>query len=228
LRYFYRKAENNISTIKLIVADDHIMRREGLVCLLRTHPEFVVVEEVTGGNELLDLPLNPAIDIILADANLPTPNNVDPTLFIQQWNPSVHTLILADHATPLPAIRAFRNGAHGYITRMEDFSLLTKAIQSISQGRRYLSQALTDQVLNAVIEGRNFEESMESSISPREREILQMVAEGRTNAEIGKILVISTRTVETHRKNLMRKLGLTSQFDILRYAVKQGLITFDL
>jgi DNA-binding NarL/FixJ family response regulator len=228
LRYFYRKAENNISTIKLIVADDHIMRREGLVCLLRTHPEFVVVEEVTGGNELLDLPLNPAIDIILADANLPTPNNVDPTLFIQQWNPSVHTLILADHATPLPAIRAFRNGAHGYITRMEDFSLLTKAIQSISQGRRYLSQALTDQVLNAVIEGRNFEESMQSSISPREREILQMVAEGRTNAEIGKILVISTRTVETHRKNLMRKLGLTSQFDILRYAVKQGLITFDL
>ena len=220
--------ENHITTIKLIVADDHILRREGLVCLLRTHPEFVVVEEVSGGNELLDLPLNPAIDIILADANLPTPNNVDPTLFIQQWNPSVHTLILADHATPLPAIRAFRNGAHGYITRMEDFSLLTKAIQSISQGRRYLSQALTDQVLNAVIEGRNFEESMQSSISPREREILQMVAEGRTNAEIGKILVISTRTVETHRKNLMRKLGLTSQFDILRYAVKQGLITFDL
>ncbi len=228
MRYFYRKAEKAITTIKLIVADDHILRREGLVCLLRTHPEFVVVEEVSGGNELLDLPLNPAIDIILADANLPTPNNVDPTLFIQQWNPSVHTLILADHATPLPAIRAFRNGAHGYITRMEDFSLLTKAIQSISQGRRYLSQALTDQVLNAVIEGRNFEESMQSSISPREREILQMVAEGRTNAEIGKILVISTRTVETHRKNLMRKLGLTSQFDILRYAVKQGLITFDL
>jgi DNA-binding NarL/FixJ family response regulator len=175
----------------------------------------------------LELPPELESDVVLADANLPTINNVHPTILIRQWNPAQRVLILSDSTSPLPAIRAFRNGASGYMIRMEDFDHLSKAIHKVFLGGRYLSQSLTDQVLDSVIVGKNYEDSRENNLTAREREILQLTAEGKTNAEIGTILVISKRTVETHRNHLMKKLGLSSQIDIVRYALKQGLISID-
>jgi DNA-binding NarL/FixJ family response regulator len=197
------------------------------VCLLRTQPEFEVIGEFSAGHELIKQPSSYSPDVVLADLNLPTINNVDPSNLIRQWNPSQRILILSDNPSPLLALRCFRNGALGYAVRLEDFDHLVQAIHSVYLGHRYLSQLIIDQMLDAAIAGKEFEKSVDDRISAREREILQLIAEGRSNSEIGKSLVISTRTVETHRNNLMRKLGLSSQIEIIRYAVKQGLISIE-
>jgi DNA-binding NarL/FixJ family response regulator len=175
----------------------------------------------------MKMPVNLSPDIVLTDLKLPTINTVDPINLIHQWNPSQRILVLTDHLSPIEAIRALRNGALGYFVRIEDFENFTKAIKTVYEGRRFVSGLVTDQILDAVISGKNFDNDIEERISSREKEILQLIAEGKTNSEIGKLLVISTRTVETHRTNLMRKLGFSSQTDIIRYAYKIGLLTID-
>ena len=175
----------------------------------------------------MEFPGKISSDIVLADLNLPTVNKVDLISLLHQWNPTQRILAITDNPAPSQAIRAFRNGALGYMVRMDDFDHLVQAIRSVYDGRRYVSSLVTDQILDALVAGKNFEKDIDERISSREREILQLVAEGKTNAEIGKSLVISTRTVETHRNNLMRKLGLSSQIDIIRYAFKHGFITLD-
>ncbi len=195
--------------------------------MLRTQPEFEVIGEFSEGYELIEMPGSVSPDIVITDLNLPTINKVDPINLIHQWNPALHILAITDNQSPLQAIRALRNGALGFFVRMEDFDHLSQAIASVYHDRRYVSGLVTDQILNAVVAGKNFEEEIDERISSREREILQLIAEGKTNSEIGKQLVISTRTVETHRTNLMRKLGFSSQIDLIRYAFKHGLLSID-
>jgi DNA-binding NarL/FixJ family response regulator len=114
------------------------------------------------------------------------------------------------------------------LIKSDNFQQVIDAIQVVSQGRRYLSEAIVNQIVNAIVAGENLnEERLNEKISMREREILQLIAEGNTSAQIGEKLVISTRTVETHRMNLMKKLGLVSQLDIVRFAVRQGLVSLD-
>lgn len=175
----------------------------------------------------MEMPVNILPDVVLTDLNLPTINKVDPINLIHQWNPDQRILVITDNKSPLRAIRALRNGALGYFVRMEDFNHFVQAITSVYQGRRYMSGLITDQILDAAVSGTNLEKEIDERISSREREILQLIAEGKTTLEIAKLLVISTRTVETHRTNLMRKLGFSSQYDLIRYAFKQGLLSIE-
>lgn len=195
--------------------------------MLRTLPEFEVIGELSEGYELMEMPVNILPDVVLTDLNLPTINKVDPINLIHQWNPDQRILVITDNKSPLRAIRALRNGALGYFVRMEDFNHFVQAITSVYQGRRYMSGLITDQILDAAVSGTNLEKEIDERISSREREILQLIAEGKTTLEIAKLLVISTRTVETHRTNLMRKLGFSSQYDLIRYAFKQGLLSIE-
>jgi DNA-binding NarL/FixJ family response regulator len=195
-----------------------------LVCLLKAQPDFEVIGEFSEGFQLMELPGDLSPDVIITDQHLPTINNVEPTSLIHQWNPNQRVLVLSDSTSPVQAIRALRNGSLGYVVRMDDFDQLTIAIRMVFQGRRYVSSRIVEEILNAVIEGKAFEKEIDERISTREKEILQLTAEGKTTSEIGTMLDISTRTVETHRTNIMRKLGLSSQTDIVRYAFKNGLI----
>jgi len=216
-----------IAIIKLLVADHYILRRQSLVCLLRTHPEFEVVGELSECSEFMETLNNSSIDIVISDLNLPSINNLDPVSFFLRRNSNLRVLILSDNLSPMSAIKSFRNGAIGYVVRMEDIDSLIKGILSVYRGKRYISGLINDQILDAVISGKTFEDGGDDRISSREKEILNLIDEGRTNSEIGKLLVISTRTVETHRNNIMRKLGFSSQIDIIRYAFKHGLITLE-
>ena len=116
-----------------------------------------------------------------------------------------------------------RNGARGYVVKNDDFQHVIQAIKAVSLGQRYLSSQVSEQIIDAVISGTSLDFNLDERISIREREILQLIAEGNSNSQIAKKLVISARTVETHRTNIMRKLELTSQIDILRYAIQHGL-----
>jgi DNA-binding NarL/FixJ family response regulator len=210
-----------------MVADNYNLRRQGLVSLLRTKPEFDVLGECSEGSDLLKIPTAIIPDVFLLDLTFPTMNNLDPLGLIRQRNSSQKILVLSDSPLAANAIKTFRGGALGYFVRLEDLECLTQAIQTVSRGHRYLSKIVEDQILDSIVSGDGMEVGYDNRISSREREILQLIAEGKTNAEIGKLLVISTRTVETHRTNLMRKLELSTQGDIIRYAIKNGLITIE-
>ena len=197
------------------------------MCLLQTRPEFEVVGEFHDGFELMEIPGDTPPDIILTDLYLPTINKTNPVVVLHQWHPNKPILVISDNLTPSHAIRALRNGALGYIVRKDEFINLVEAIFALNDGHRYVSRLVTDQILDELVDGKNFENDSDDRISSREREILQFVAEGKTNSEIGRMLVISTRTVETHRNNLMRKLGLSSQTEIIRYAYRHGLLQLD-
>jgi DNA-binding NarL/FixJ family response regulator len=175
----------------------------------------------------MKMPVNLSPDIVLTDLKLPTSKNLNPINQIHLWNPAQRILVMTDNLSPSEAIRALRSGALGYFVRIENFNDFIQAVKTVFGGHRYVSGLVNDQILDAVISGKNFDKEIEERISLREREILQMIAEGKTNSEIGKQLVISTRTVETHRTNLMRKLGFSSQTDIIRYAFKAGLLSME-
>jgi DNA-binding NarL/FixJ family response regulator len=210
-----------------MVADNYNLRRQGLVSLLRTKPEFEVIGECSEGSDLLKIPANVIPDVVLIEITFPTIDSIDPISLIRQRNANQKILVLSDSALPANAIKTFRGGALGYFVRMEDLECLTQAINTVFRGHRYLSKIIEDQILDSIVTGDGMETGNDNRISSREREILKLIAEGKTNAEIGKLLVISTRTVETHRTNLMRKLGLSSQGDIIRYAIKNGLISIE-
>ena len=203
------------------------MRRQSLICMLQSHPDLEVVGEISDGNEVMKLSGTLSPDVVLVDQLFPLLNQLDPVVLIHQWNPSQRVLILSDSLSPQAAIRSLQSGATGYVVRYESFDSLIVAIHDVVNGRRYISAMVADQILDTVISGKNFEPATDARISNREREILRLIAEGKTNSEIGNLLVISTRTVETHRKNLQAKLGLTSQGEMIRYAIKHGILSID-
>lgn len=175
----------------------------------------------------MEISSNNSPDVILIDRNIPAINNIDPISMIHEWNSDHRLLVLTDSPSPLTAIKTLRNGATGYIVRSDDTNSLVQGIKKVNRGERYVSPLINDDIIKSVISGENFGEVIDERISSREREILNLIIEGRSYKEIGEILVISTRTVETHRNNIMKKLGLNSQIDIIKYAYKHGLISVD-
>jgi len=210
-----------------MIADDHAMVRQGFMILLNAQPDIEVIGEAADGQEMVNLAETLKPDVILADISMPNLNGIEATKLIHQQNPELPVVIITIHTSSSYVIRALRNGARGYVVKNDDFQNVVQAIKTVSQGQRYLSNMVSEQIIDAVISGTSMDYNLDERISIREREILQLIAEGNTNSQIAQKLVISARTVETHRTNIMRKLDLTSQIDILRYAIQHGLIQIE-
>jgi len=213
----------SIKKIKVLIAEDHIMVRQGFMVLLNAQPDIEVIGEAADGNEMVAQAENLQPDVVLADISMPNLNGIEATKLIHQRWPEMPVVIITIHTSSSYVIRALRNGARGYVVKNDDFQHVVQAIKTVSLGQRYLSGQVSEQIINAVISGTSMDYNLDERISVREREILQLIAEGNTNSQIAKKLVISARTVETHRTNLMRKLDLNSQIDILRYAIQHGI-----
>ncbi|HEX7620325.1 MAG TPA: response regulator transcription factor [Anaerolineales bacterium] len=213
----------SIKKIKVLIADDHVMVRQGFMVLLNAQPDIEVIGEAADGNEMVELAENLHPDVVLADISMPNLNGIEATKLIHQRFPDMPVVMITIHTASSYVIRALRNGARGYVVKNDDFQHVIQAIKTVSLGQRYLSNLVSEQIIDAVISGTSSDFNMDERISIREREILQLIAEGNSNSQIAKKLVISARTVETHRTNIMRKLELTSQIDILRYAITHGL-----
>jgi two-component system response regulator NreC len=199
------------------------MVRQGFMVLLNAQPDIEVIGEAADGNEMVELAENLHPDVVLADISMPNLNGIEATKLIHQRFPDMPVVMITIHTSSSYVIRALRNGARGYVVKNDDFQHVIQAIKTVSLGQRYLSNLVSEQIIDAVISGTSSDFNMDERISIREREILQLIAEGNSNSQIAKKLVISARTVETHRTNIMRKLELTSQIDILRYAIQHGL-----
>jgi DNA-binding NarL/FixJ family response regulator len=207
-------------TIRVLLADDHTLMREGLRALLTTTTDIEVVGEVHSGREAKRqvLQLNP--DVVLMDITMPDLNGIEAARVIHLKCPAVRIVMLSMHATAEYVYRAFEAGACGYVLKESAVDEVISAVRTVHEGKPYLSPALAETVPNPAA-GRA--RSPVDRLSTRERQVLQLVVEGRTSNEIGRMIHLSPKSVETYRSRLMSKLGVRDLPSLVKFALEHGL-----
>jgi DNA-binding NarL/FixJ family response regulator len=211
--------------IKIILADDHKLVRQGIRSLLEAQPGFEVIGEANDGQEALKLIETLAPDIAFLDVMMPNMNGIETSKLVHQRGLKTKVIFLSMHANATYAVRALQSGALAYLLKDSDFTEILQAVENVMEGKRYLSAAIADEVFEMLLHADTGSDRTLEMLSPREREIIQLIAEGNTNTVIAEKLTLSVRTVESHRLNLMKKLRLTSHADLVKFAIHQGLIT---
>lgn len=209
-------------TLKLLLADDHPVVREGLRALLESESDFEVVGQAESGNDVGPLVERLHPDVVVLDLMMPGRSGLDVIGDLAERSPPSRVLVLSMVQSEAYVVEALRLGALGYALKQADASEIPRAIRDVAASRRYLSPALSERAVKAYAGSSPCDPY--DTLTPREREILVLVAEGHTNAAIAQRLFISTRTVETHRARLMRKLGLRTHVELVRYALHQGIL----
>jgi len=211
-----------VSRPRVLLADDHPIVAEGLQHLLSAR--FDVVAVVGDGQALLDAArsLNP--DVIVADISMPVLNGIEAALRLQQELPHIKVVILTMHREEAYARRALEAGASGYVLKVAAPIELVQAIDAALAGKTFVTPGLADHVVGHLPRHADRVQDPVGSLTPRQREIVQLVAEGKTAKEIGAILGISARTVESHKYELMEALGLERSAELVQFAIKHGLI----
>lgn len=213
---------------RIVIADDHPVVRHGVRSLLQTDPDFTVVAEAADGLETVQLVEKLQPDVLVVDLMIPGLSGLEVTRQVKQRTPATRVVILSMHANEPYVLEALKNGAAGYVLKDSSGTDLTQAIRQVLLGQRYLSPPLSERAVEAYLQ-RSQAASLDpyDSLTEREREVLHLAAEGLSNPEVATRLSISPRTVETHRANLMRKLGLKTQTDLIRYALRRGILPLD-
>jgi DNA-binding NarL/FixJ family response regulator len=209
----------------IVLADDHPMVRQGVRTVLESEPGWSVVGEAADGTIVRDLVARLKPDILIVDLMMPGLNGIEVTQQISQHAPQTRVIVFSMHADKAYVREALTRGAAGYVLKESDASELIRAVHEVLAGRRYLSHTLAERAIASFLQDTG-DASLDLSemLTARERQVLQLAAQGATNVEIGTRLSISPRTAETHRTNLMRKLGLKTQADLLRYAYQRGIL----
>jgi DNA-binding NarL/FixJ family response regulator len=208
---------------RILIADDHEVFRRGLRSVLAEVAAWQVIAEAGDGVEAVQLATALAPDIVVIDLSMPRLNGLDAARQIRGSLPTTQVLIVTAHESEQVVREVLDAGALGYLLKSDAGALLVKAIESLLEGRPFF----TSKVGNLVLEGylRTRRDGVEvEPLSPRERHIVQLLAEGRSNKEVARALQISVKTVETHRSNIMRKMGFTSLADLVRYAVRNKIV----
>ncbi len=212
-----------MKTVRILVADDHEVVRQGLRRLLEARPEWEVCGEAETGREAVEKASQLKPDIVVLDYSMPGLNGAEATRQIVARIPRAEVLILTMHGSEDLIRGALEAGARAYVLKSDASRDLISAVQALIEHKAFLSSGASVPVLDGYLRGAQPSAS-QHVLTPREREILQLVAEGRSNKEIATTLKISTKTVEAHRANLMHKLGLTSVGALVRYAVRNQII----
>lgn len=217
-------------SIHVLIADDHTLVRSGLRALLERNPGVVVVAEAADGREALALIDKHRPDVVLMDIGMAGLNGMEAMLQAAQRHPQVRVIIVSMHKNEEYIVQAIRAGAAGYLYKDAAASELEQAIQTVARGERYLSAEAARCVADyearfgLLAHGNSDPKTARTELTPREREVLQLIAEGRTTAEIANILHISIKTVETHRYRLMNRLNIHHVTGLVRHAMKVGLV----
>jgi len=205
---------------RILLADDHLVVREGLRSLLEA-AGFKVVGEARDGREALKLARMLEPEVTVMDIGMPGLNGVDACRELLREVPEMRIIVLTVHGEDAYVIEALRSGARGYVLKTQAGSDLVRAIGEVTQGRIYLSPSVSSAVVQAFLAGST---TPADPLTPREREVLQLVAEGRSTKEVAGILGVSVKTAETHRTRLMTKLDIHHTAGLVHYAIRRGLI----
>src|SRR3989304_6014189 len=215
-----------MNRIRVLIADDHTLVREGLHALLEGQCDFEVIAGGSNGHEAVDRALAMRPDVVLMDIGMPVLDGLEATRRIVRTNPRIRVLVLTVHETEDYFFRVLEAGAHGFLVKDAASTELIAAVRAVHKGGGFLYPPLAKRLgggyLNRVSTGE--ERSTYKALTAREREILKLIGEGYTNQEIASHLILSINTVQTHRSHIMDKLNLHSRAELMKYAVRMGLI----
>ena len=210
--------------IRVLVADDHTIVRSGLRLLLEAEPDIEVVGEAGDGNEALALVESLHPEVVLIDIAMPGLDGMEATRRIKARWPEIHVLALTMHRTDEYFFEMLKAGASGYILKGAETSELINAVRTVWRGEVFLHSAIAQKLVQDYLNRTAIKTESGAALSPREEQILRLLADGYSNNEIAEKLVISPSTVHTHRGNIMAKLGLNSRRELIQYARQRGLI----
>jgi len=212
---------------RVLLVDDHTLMRKGLKALLEKEPSLEICAEAADGMDAVRLARELKPDVVVMDLGLPRLNGVEATRQILEEDPACRVIALSMHQDKRYVTRALRAGACGYLLKDAALEDLVKAIEAVGQGQTFLSPEVAGLVIDELKNQPEGQEQVDSLLTGREREVLQLLAEGQSTKDIAKLLHISPKTVETHRRKLMDKLDLHSVADLTRYAIREGLVDFE-
>jgi len=216
-----------MSKIRVLLADDHGVVRKGLRFVLEREPEMEVAGEAADGREAVRLAEETRPDVVVIDVAMPQLNGIEATAQILKRSPRIGVIILSMHSDETYVVRALAAGARGYLLKDAAEADLVRAVQAVAQGKPFFSPTITKTLLEdymRYLQQRGLEDSY-NLLTEREREVLQLLAEGKSNKEVATLLNLSPYTVETHRTNLMQKLNLHNTAEIVLYAVRKKIIS---
>jgi two-component system NarL family response regulator len=207
---------------RILLVDDHELMREGLRSIIEREEDVEIVGEASSGREAVSLARSLAPDVVVMDVGMKDLNGIDATRQIRHEFPKIQVIALSSHSDSRYVSAILDAGACGYLLKANAYADLRKALQAARQGKSYLCAEVTKGVVDASLHGPQ-SHAEPSVLSEREREVLQLLAEGLTSPQIGKRLFIATSTVETHRRSIMRKLEIHSVADLTKWAIREGL-----
>jgi len=213
--------------IRVLLADDHTLMRRGLRLIVEQQPDLVVVGEAEDGRQAVALSASLKPNVSVLDIGMPNLNGIEAAKQITEGESAAAVVILSMHADETYILRALKAGARGYLLKDSAESDLVRAIRSVADGKSFFSPAVSKVLLEDYVKKlqRTGSEDSYDLLTPREREILQLIAEGKSNKEVANLLHLSVYTVETHRANIMEKLKLKSVPELILYAVRKGIIS---
>lgn len=212
---------NQTRKTRILLADDHAIVRQGFSLILKAQPDLEVVGEASNGREAVDLATKLQPDIIVMDVSMPELNGIEATRRIAEASPRTRVVALSMHRDSVYVREALRAGARAYLLKDSVEGDLITAVRAVAKGEGYISPAVSEAVLS---DYRKHVTNPIDLLTGREREVLQMIAEGKTNKEVAATLTLSVYTVEAHRGKIMEKLNLHSTGELVRFAIRNGLI----
>jgi two-component system response regulator NreC len=214
--------------VKVLVVDDHAVVRQGITMVLETDPELDVVGEASSGEEAIQLVRELRPNVVVMDIGMPGLSGFEATRRIRESNPEVQVLALTVHDSEAYVFQMLQAGATGYVVKRAPAEEVIQAVKRTNAGESVLHPSVAKLVIRDYLSRvERGEETSYDTLSDREREILKLIAEGRTNKEIAGLLFLSVKTVQAHRANLMRKLGMHDRTELVKYAIRKGIIGLD-
>lgn len=216
-----------MTRIRVLLTEDHWLVRASLKSLLSDFADIEVVAEASNGREALDIIAQHRPDIVLMDISMPGLNGLEATRRVMKEHPDVRVVVLSMHTGEDYVLQALRAGASGYVLKGSPPHELELAIQSVARGEIFLSPAISKHVIDAYLTRTADKTSPLENLTPRQREILQLIAEGKSSKEIARLLDTSVKTIESHRASLMERLDIHDLAGLVRYAIRHGLISLE-
>jgi DNA-binding NarL/FixJ family response regulator len=213
--------------LKILLADDHQILRSGLRALLESQPGFEVVGEAQDGRTAVRLVSELSPDVVIMDLRMPDLNGVETTRLAVAAKPDVRIIVLSAHFDHRMVGEAIKAGAAGYVAKESAFEELARAIRTVMSGKRFLSPRVTAGVIDEYLQSGTTDDGVCSPLSAREREVLQLMADGKSTKEIAMHLQLSIKTIETHRLRIMQKVNLHSVAELTKYALREGITSLD-